>query len=1279
MKQHQKQSTKWAGLPAAVIIIGLLLAAAAPSSHAAVITWNGAGDGTSMNSGANWVGGVAPSPGTDSIIFSGTTGLSVNDNITSSAGSAFAGVTFDSTAGAFIITGNHLFLSAGITNNSSNLQYFQNFVDLNGARDINAATGPIQFDVVGSAVSSPVPVLIKDGVNVVTISGTADDANLTASVTNGTLVLAKEGTTSVHAIGGSSPLPIYTNATVLIPQGSTNNDQIYKNVAINMLGGTFELQNTNEAVRYLTGSTNSWTSLIENGLAGTTNTLILGENNNNKGIYNGAIADGAAGACLGIEIYKSSEQQFGGTFTYSGVTLVTNNSTITSRDIVNGTHFGAGPYIIGGPNATQLSALNGSGVIASPSIFIGVFADLGAGGGLDALATTYTATPGLLTLSNALVTLYTNSSSLDVVLNGTTPGSSYDQISVVGSSGAFSNNNANLNLTVGYSPAVGDKFTIVKVQGTNSANNIGQFSTLNGVAINLSQGATFVEPVSGKYFQISYRAEGSTFDMGAGNGNDIMLQVVAVPGAFLTWRGNVNNSWDISTTANWVDTNNVASTFGPANNAIFDDTGFHNLNVNLTTALSPPNVTVNATNNYVFYTSAGGNFTGTVVLTKTNAGTLSMVTDNNNTGTTLIQSGTLQVGTNGTSGTLSGTLLVSANGTFAHNRSDNNTLNLTTVSGTGNIVHNGSGQLTINTDLSTFTGNTTNTGGLLQFGDGTSALGQIGGTVTVPAANTVGYNFYQDANINNAFSGSGTVSVDTQNAGTLTINTVGSAFVSSNFNGTINLLDGIRLHAQNSSSYALGSGSTVNVPQYCQAWCDNASTPYNNIFNIAGTGWIGTGWTVAQQAANPGGTGAISVYNGTFTGAINLVANARIGGTINGGTIRCPISGNYQLEVWGNLGSYVLSMGPTNGVHSYASTLLTSGSIRALNANAISTGPLAIDYAGDLQLNSNNITVANLSSVNNQYFSGTNLPTIRNFGGTPATLTVGTDNSSQEFDGMFLDGGTGSLGLTKVGTGILTLTVASTNTGTVAVKGGTLKFTGSGSFSNAAVIAAGSGATYDVSSVGGLTLHSGQTLTGSGTVNGNVSASAGSTINPGDTIGALHVSGNLTLAGTMLMELNRTNTPATNDSIVVTGTLTAGGTLTVTNLGPALHVGDSFQLFSAGVSGFATVNLETNDAPNNASYTWTSTLSSNGKITVATVTSQVNTNPPNIQFSVIGGNTLNLAWPTNSGWTLLTNSVGLTSATNWFPYPNSANLTNVSIGINPKSTNVFFRMKYPYP
>src|SRR5439155_4038932 len=112
-----------------------------------------------------------------------------------------------------------------------------------------------------------------------------------------------------------------------------------------------------------------------------------------------------------------------------------------------------------------------------------------------------------------------------------------------------------------------------------------------------------------------------------------------------------------------------------------------------------------------------------------------------------------------------------------------------------------------------------------------------------------------------------------------------------------------------------------------------SGTTYNNTFNIAGTGWIGL--------AIP--TGAMSIFGCTVNGPINLLADARIGGTINGGTIQSVISGPFQLQIWGTTNSYVLTMGPTNGSpQTYASTLITAGAISAANSNALSRGPLTL-------------------------------------------------------------------------------------------------------------------------------------------------------------------------------------------------------------------------------------------------------------------------------------------------------------------------------------------------
>jgi autotransporter-associated beta strand protein len=262
-----------------------------------------------------------------------------------------------------------------------------------------------------------------------------------------------------------------------------------------------------------------------------------------------------------------------------------------------------------------------------------------------------------------------------------------------------------------------------------------------------------------------------------------------------------------------------------------------------------------------------------------------------------------------------------------------------------------------------------------------------------------------------------------------------------------------------------------------------------------------------------------------------------------------------------------------------------------------------------------------------------------------------------------LDGAAASLGLTKVGAGILTLTGNNTNTGSVTVNGGTLALSGSGSFSKATTLAVATGATLDVSgrSDGALTLNANQTLKHSGA-----------------STGPINVVGNVNVgSGTLLFAVNHAG--LAHDSLAASGSITYNGTLAVTNIGAALHAGDVFQLFGSGVSGFASFNLQTNDAINNVKYSWNNTVAANGQISVATVTSLVNTNAPKMQLSITGGNTLNLAWPTNAGWTLLTNCVDLTAANQWFPYPNSASLTNVSIPINPAKTNVFFKMQYPYP
>ena len=1254
-----KRNAKSLGRLAAAFSASLVITTLPAGVYAADRVWTAGGDQSSWSDPNNW-DGLAP-VANDSLFFGNSAGL--NNNNDAAANTAFSGITFNSEAGAFTLSGNAVNLSGGVTNNSTSLQSINLTLGLNGGdRDFVTAVGDlICYQVNGS---SGLPKIVKSGAGTLTLSGPNDNSYGAAVVNEGVLVLDKTSNGSVHALGGDTTV----NTNGILRVAGTGGDQIFYRANIILNGGVLQMQaaNTDEEIQMFRGLNPS--SVVENGLGGTTNKIRVGGNRNNHAIYSGIIRDGAAGV-LDFEVrLRNNIMVLNGTNSYSGVTTVNNNDgSPAARLIVNGVHTGGGSYeIVGGSSdSTRQAALGGSGIISAGMVNINANGILSPGGALSDESNTsaFSDTTAILTVSNA-VNLTSASSTLELQLNGTAAGTGYDQVNIAGS-GVLSNNSANLKLTLGFTPASGDKFTIVKVQGSDPASNAGVFASLNGVPTDLSQGATFVDPNTGQNFRISYNAEGDSFDAGD-SGNDIMLEAVsAVGGQNLTWRGDGTlNNWDIGTTANWWNGSGL-SAFANGDFVTFDSTGSNNIPVSLAGEVNPATLTIDSTNDYIV---AGlGKLTGTIVVVKTNSGTFTLVTDNDYVGSTLIRQGTLQLGTNGTTGSITAPATISSNGVLAINRSDDITISSATFSGSGGLVHNGSGKLVIAADLhTTFTGNITNSGGTLQFGDGSGTVGSVGGNVELPAGKTAYY--YSGGgtmSIYNSLSGDGTVEFD---GGIGQTYEIGNSVVSSNFSGVINVQSGGRVHVlDHSYGYPLGNGSTVNVPAYSQVWLDRIdnSGTYNQVFNIAGTGYVGD--------INP--YGALRVYSVPLTGEINLMDNARIGGSNQGATISAGIHGPYELDFYSGGPNYGMNLGPANGINDYASTRITLGYIQALNENAISSGPLTIDSAGQLRLNGHNLSVASLTSVDTQGGAGA---TVENGGAANAVLTVGADGSSSQFDGVFFDGGAGSLGLTKAGAGTLTLSRISTNTGPVTIEGGSILLNEPASFENASVLSLGASATLNVTGRADqtLNLHAGQSLKGDGTIQGNLIADSGSIINPGAAVGTLTVSGNITLNGQLTLELDRDASPTSDKLVSSGGTITYGGTLVITNSGAALQVNDTFQLFPSGVTGFASVTLVTVDA-NNQVYTWQNNIDTLGSIKVVSVGSPVNDTPTNITTSVSGG-TLDLTWPEDHvGWRLQTNSVSLTDEDAWFDYPGSTSTNHVAISIDHTRTNVFFRLVYP--
>ena len=120
----------------------------------------------------------------------------------------------------------------------------------------------------------------------------------------------------------------------------------------------------------------------------------------------------------------------------------------------------------------------------------------------------------------------------------------------------------------------------------------------------------------------------------------ILVNNLRLP-AGLKWTGNgVNNSWDNSTTSNWLN-GAASSAFYFFDSPFFDDSGSTNPAVNLIGGLTPQSVTFDATKNYTL--AGSGKISGYGPLIKTNSGTLTILTTNDYAGQTVIGGGVLSI------------------------------------------------------------------------------------------------------------------------------------------------------------------------------------------------------------------------------------------------------------------------------------------------------------------------------------------------------------------------------------------------------------------------------------------------------------------------------------------------------------------------------------------------------------------------------------------------------------------------------------------------------------
>jgi autotransporter-associated beta strand protein len=504
----------------------------------------------------------------------------------------------------------------------------------------------------------------------------------------------------------------------------------------------------------------------------------------------------------------------------------------------------------------------------------------------------------------------------------------------------------------------------------------------------------------------------------------------------------------------------------------------------------------------------------------------------------------------------------------------------------------------------------------------------------------------------NNYNGLGTGPV-TLAAGQMEIIPSGSASVG--INGDVHVMDDFTITYDTSSSFgAVFLGNLAGVSG------KTLTINYNNVnstqsrFRIYGTGTEYFGNLnlndnrIVWSCYEPSGT---QTYNGIISGAGMLIQRGAgttvLNGpnTYSGGTT--PTAGILALGVDSTgtapdagpigVGPLLLAPEPPN--------LTGAGNVQAFN------GARTIANAIQYQSGTNNYTLQ-VSGTNAMTFSGPVTLNGNDGLGSPTNRFFQIANTALTmFSGAISDGGLG-YGIVKTGNGTLALSGTETYTGPTLITNGTLQVNGQ----------LGSGA---------VTVATNATLSGTGTINGPVTVLAGGILAPGDSVGVLTVNNNLAFAGNLAIELNKSGSPA-SDRIVVSGTLnnTGNGTVTVTNLGPALAQGDTFTLFSQPLVNGGSLLVT------GGNVVWTNKLAVDGTIQVAAL---VSTTPTNITFSV-SGNTLALNWPLDhTGWILQaqTNAPGAGISTNWGVVAGSANVNQYQTTINRANGSVYYRLVAP--
>ena len=625
------------------------------------------------------------------------------------------------------------------------------------------------------------------------------------------------------------------------------------------------------------------------------------------------------------------------------------------------------------------------------------------------------------------------------------------------------------------------------------------------------------------------------------NGTISVTTVAPTGPQTLTWKGDgTANAWDVATSFNWLNPSNITSAFAQGDSVTFNDSGSNNVPIVLATSVQPGALLVNATKDYIF--SGTGAVAGTNSLLKSGTGTLTLANSNTFTGGLTISNGTVRIATTGLA--------------LAHRWSFNNSLVDSVGGQAATLVDVGANNATLTASNVTLAGGT----------QATSDYISLGGTVlpggTTPATIEIWATPISVQTWSRIFDfGAGT----TENL--MMSWTVGTTLASDR----VEWVD------------AAGTRTT-----------DNSNQPYTLgvEFHIAmvlepGVGVGGT--TRVTWYRSPSTNSSLGAARGTFD-STNTMANLTQPNCWLGRSQWPDNTANAsynEARIWNR----ALTTNQLQSLHiAGPNAILETMNLGLMPASLISTSAVNLAGATGIFENSSGATLI-IGSLTGVAGSEARL--------TSGGVTVGGPGASTTFAGFL----SGTNGLTKSGTGTLTLSGNSTYTGPTTVSVGTLLVHGNNS-----------------AATGAVSVQSPATLGGNGMLGGAATIQPGATLSPGASIGMITFTSTLALNGAMLLEIS--HTPLTNDVVNLAGAITYNGTLVVTNTAGTLVAGDKFKLFNA--SGYLG-SFASNSLPAlSAGLDWNTTkLNTSGTLWV------VSTNPPtlsspssgvgNFSFGGVGG------------------------------------------------------------